>query len=753
MYCPDCGTPCREGAKFCPNCGSTLNEGFTPAGVVDPTPPEAIQPMSLPAKGGRSRAVWVILALALAAVIAWKLSTFFAGHPDVRGSWSGSVHVSAMGMTAAMPINLNIQEESKGGALKGTLDFEGQHIPARGQVSGEEVAIRADLQSAALGAFGGNSSYPLTLKGDLQGDHIQGNGHLEFPVNGAFEIGSFDLQRPAGSKPALGTTAGSPAASGSSNAGVSSAHSNPPPNPDHLPSISVHSPSQDVVIRGEQKLSQDLLCRNLTVASGATLVTLGHSIICSGDFANFGVVVTGWVANGGNGEGAQGGSEPNSYGGSGGGGEGGGGLWGARGGSTRVPGGGGGPNNGNGQDGKRAQTPPLNTRLLREWYERGLSSFLSGAGGGVNGGGVWERGGNGAYGLYVQAHKIVAGEIDARGENGRGQAPSLPSNGAGSGGGGGGVIILAYGFGGYVAGRSDVSGGNGSPGWGSGGGGRGGRGGDGQVLASSFGSAPPITGEVSAPTATAQPSATPSISHVNFELAGQILRIEVEGSGFGGEPRSMPFTGDLPCFAFNNLGHFEAGSSRGGDAVTLNFLAWNDRQIVAEGFYGAYGQGAWWFHPGAPILITVQNPSSGKSAQWQGLLPPDVALNLSMQANNSDTDTPVINDVVFSNEGRDLVILVRGRGFGAPPRTLPYEGDLPYFAFNDEQSGWQAGNSPDGNLVGLKYRLWMPSAIIIKGFSGAYGRGSWVVRSGDRVSITVWNPSSHQKAEWHGTLP
>lgn len=215
----------------------------------------------------------------------------------------------------------------------------------------------------------------------------------------------------------------------------------------------------------------------------------------------------------------------------------------------------------------------------------------------------------------------------------------------------------------------------------------------------------------------------------------------------------MPFVGNLPCFAFNNLGHFEAGSSRGGDAVTLDYLSWSDTRIVVSGFSGAYGEGKWSLDTGAPILITVQNPSSGKSAQWQGFLPPDVALNWDLQANNSDTDRPVIDGVVFANVGRDLVILVRGKGFGTPPRLLPYDGDLPCFAFGDEQRGWQAGYGPGGNAVGLKYRSWMPSAILIKGFSGSYGSGSWVVHSGDRVSITVWNPSSHQKAEWRGTLP
>lgn len=520
MYCPECGTQCRDRAKFCPNCGSVLGGGSTPEDVFYPTPPQTIPTIPPPAKGGRNWTVIAILGLAVAAFLAWKLSAYFSSHPDVRGSWSGSMNVSTMGMTAAMPISLNIQEESKGGDLEGTLSFEGQEIPAHGQASGKEVNIQANLQSAAIGAFVGNSSFPLTLKGELQGDHIQGNGHLEFPTKGAFDLGSFDLQRPEGANQARGTAPSPPRVSGStknlsplaSNAGESSAQRNPPLSPSHLRSTGVSSPNEDVVIHGEQRLSQDLLCRSLRVAAGATLVTLGHSIICSGDFLNLGTVATGLGINGGNAEGAEGSSLPNSYGGSGGGGEGGGGLWGASGGSTRSPGGAGGPNNGNGQDGKRAQIPALSAGLLKEWYARGFSSFLGGAGGGVNGGGVWEPGGNGAYGLYVQANRIVAGDIEAQGEGGHGQAPALPSNGAGSGGGGGGVIVLAYGLGGYIAGRFNVSGGNGGLGWGSGRGGRGGRGGEGQVLTFPFGLNPPITGEASV---LAAPAHTKELSLYN----------------------------------------------------------------------------------------------------------------------------------------------------------------------------------------------------------------------------------------------
>ena len=102
-------------------------------------------------------------------------------------------------------------------------------------------------------------------------------------------------------------------------------------------------------------------------------------------------------------------------------------------------------------------------------------------------------GGSGAFGIYIQANKIIAGTINAAGQNGG----MLGSGGGG--GGGGGTILLAYGSGGYVEGTYNTNGGLG--GLAGPNGGAGGSGGAGQVLTLNYGSSPPVAVEGSNQTA------------------------------------------------------------------------------------------------------------------------------------------------------------------------------------------------------------------------------------------------------------
>lgn len=85
----------------------------------------------------------------------------------------------------------------------------------------------------------------------------------------------------------------------------------------------------------------------------------------------------------------------------------------------------------------------------------------------------------------------------------------------------------------------------------------------------------------------------------------------------------MPFTGNLPYFAFNN-GKFEAGNvtASNWDAVTLNYVSWGPDRIVVAGFSGAYGARSWEAAPGDPVTVTVWNPDSGGKTTWKGVLPP-----------------------------------------------------------------------------------------------------------------------------------
>lgn len=197
---------------------------------------------------------------------------------------------------------------------------------------------------------------------------------------------------------------------------------------------------------------------NITIESGVVLTTNGSSLLAGGAFTNLGIIDAGNTGQHAA-LGIKGNNYPYSYGGSGG------------------SGGGGG---GHSTSGSNTIAPELSTLLIQEWYANSTSKYLTGAGGGggclhhgysgnggnskVSGGiymdtgqgctGAGGTGGAGAYGIYIQANRIIAGAINASGQAGASGNPDA------GGGGGGGVILLAYGPGGYVAGSYNVGGGS-----------------------------------------------------------------------------------------------------------------------------------------------------------------------------------------------------------------------------------------------------------------------------------------------------
>jgi len=197
-----------------------------------------------------------------------------------------------------------------------------------------------------------------------------------------------------------------------------------------------NSPTNNITISSNTTLTGDVYCNNFTINSGVTLTTNGFNIFCSGTFINNGTINTGYYPNNPAWTQAINGySLPNSYGGSGSGG----GNSNLVGGSTLVAGGG-------YLTSGSTPTPPssITNNLLLSWYLGGFQNYLAGAGGSGSGGGA---GGNG---IYIQANQIIAGTINASGQNNE----SSSSNG---GAGGGGCIVLAYGSGGYTAGSYNVS--------------------------------------------------------------------------------------------------------------------------------------------------------------------------------------------------------------------------------------------------------------------------------------------------------
>lgn len=196
-------------------------------------------------------------------------------------------------------------------------------------------------------------------------------------------------------------------------------------------------------------LESDVYAGNVTIEGGVTVYSNGYNFYVSGNFSNYGTIVTGAVPYG---------NFPGSYGGSGGGSAGAGADL-VNGYSTLALGGSSFPSpKSNGSNGTSVSMPLLNASILQEWYNSGMQSHLAGAAGAPADA---LSGGSGAYGIYIQANHILAGSIESKGLIG---VNSLTYGGIGfgfnlaSGGGGGGTIILAYGNGGYQPGSFSVSG-------------------------------------------------------------------------------------------------------------------------------------------------------------------------------------------------------------------------------------------------------------------------------------------------------
>ncbi len=227
-------------------------------------------------------------------------------------------------------------------------------------------------------------------------------------------------------------------------------------------------------------------CIDLTIDTNVALTTNGYDIYCAGNFINYGTVITGSDGTGGS-AGQGGTSVANSFGGSGGGGGASTAVAGENGGNTLILGGIGGTiTSQNGNPGNSPAPPTISNANIITWSGNFIGYFSSaGGGGGLSGSGV--IGGNGVYGLYIQASNIIAGSIISNGIAG-GAGALLTS--AGAGGGGGAFVLLSYGGGGLTAGTYNTLGGNG--GAGATGYGNGGSGGNGNVVVYDYGTIPPL---------------------------------------------------------------------------------------------------------------------------------------------------------------------------------------------------------------------------------------------------------------------
>lgn len=227
----------------------------------------------------------------------------------------------------------------------------------------------------------------------------------------------------------------------------------------------ISNPSNGMAFSGDVKYISNITLTgnigttgNVIIQNGVTVTTNGHSIIAGGALNNQGQIDAGNPGNSAH-VGSKGQDYPNSYGGSGG-----------------AGGGGGASSNGN-----IAGNASLSNTEIASWFNSGFINYLTGAGGGggcslnsrgalggsttvpggillnqsilpcVNNGST--TGDSGSYGIYLQANRIIAGNVNAAGY------PQIPTSNQNGGGGGGGVVIFSYGAGGFVPGIYDVAGG------------------------------------------------------------------------------------------------------------------------------------------------------------------------------------------------------------------------------------------------------------------------------------------------------
>jgi hypothetical protein len=103
---------------------------------------------------------------------------------------------------------------------------------------------------------------------------------------------------------------------------------------------------------------------------------------------------------------------------------------------------------------------------------------------------------------------------------------------------------------------------------------------------------------------------TPKIYSVMFEGGiGRHLIMMVTGEGFGASPSGVPFSGDLPFFAFvaRPFAGIRWTAGNAVDEVLLNYALWTDKKILIVGFGGAYGAQHWTVAPGENVEIAIAN--------------------------------------------------------------------------------------------------------------------------------------------------
>jgi hypothetical protein len=108
------------------------------------------------------------------------------------------------------------------------------------------------------------------------------------------------------------------------------------------------------------------------------------------------------------------------------------------------------------------------------------------------------------------------------------------------------------------------------------------------------------------------------------------------------------------------------------------------------------------------------------------------------QVTHATGTNPVITKVSRIKPQQYQKIVISGSGFGT---MQPYNGDSAYIRIRDKTGAWDAGHvsASETDSVWLDVTQWSDSKIVITGFTNDYGQQNWVLNTGDKLDVYVWN--------------
>jgi len=174
---------------------------------------------------------------------------------------------------------------------------------------------------------------------------------------------------------------------------------------------------------------------------------------------------------------------------------------------------------------------------------------------------------------------------------------------------------------------------------------------------------------------------------------------------------------------------------------------------TGEGFADALTGTAYSAKISEPIILINNDSSANTKSYYQqrlanantvyifggtGIISDTVMQGLTTSSKNVSINNAIINT---NSTMQNSVITINGDGFGA---KQPYIGNSQYIRIRDVNSDWNAGYigndfGGENDLVTLKVVQWDNNKIVINGFTGAYGSGTWNINPGDTLQIFVWN--------------